>query len=56
MVKCGFCGVVVPDDRVTFGGLPICKKCMLKDFGIKQSPVKIPESTFDNKQTKGGKE
>lgn len=33
-MKCAFCGVVVPDDRVTYGGEPICLKCIKKGFGV----------------------
>lgn len=42
-MKCAACGVVVPDDRVTFMGQPICKKCMLKGFGIKTNNDKATE-------------
>lgn len=38
-MKCAACGVVVPDAKVTYMGEPICVKCMLKGFGIKQSPI-----------------
>jgi hypothetical protein len=29
-MKCGFCGVVILDDRVTIEGVPACNKCVVK--------------------------